>query len=82
LHRTVAKVCKADGEGTLSGTRATARLRESSHSGERGLRGRLTPKPPLAAREISAAVTYKRKPKEHYPIATSAISKGRGGLHR
>jgi hypothetical protein len=24
----------------------------------------------------------KRKPKEHHAIATSAISKGRGGLHR
>jgi len=39
-------------------------------------------KPPFAAREISAAVTLKRKPKEHYPIGTSAISKDRGGLHR
>jgi hypothetical protein len=27
-------------------------------------------------------VTDKRKPKERYPIATSAISKGRGGLQR
>ena len=45
--------------------------------------GRVRPqsrRPPRARHR--PRVTDKRKPKERYPIATSAISKGRGGLQR
>jgi hypothetical protein len=43
--------------------------------------------PPAADRRAvipvnAVAVTHKRKPKQHHPIATAAILKGRGGLHR